>query len=601
MKGDIEAAEHVLTVLCPKYGVQPTKPMYEKMIVWYMTHQRPRRPVGRIWSAADKGVADEELIFTDELKMFTNELEAMTEENAESRSNSPDAIDPESEPPIPTPPAQTLEAQELITEEMELKSIKRSHELFRLMIESGYKPEVTLFDVFMRSYYHRGEFDRVFELYETMKREKVSPDLCIYTILVETAAIGLNNLPKAFDLIREMTNRGPGFEVNLHILTILMNAHLQQNDLDSAKRIFQQILDTPTMKPSLHTYGTFVHTLCRAGETEEAHQLVTHEIPKLLKHPANVVLYNTLLHGYGCLAGNLTAATKVFQELVDTDQEPVVTTYNILISAHARHGEYKGAMKWYQALLEAKHRPTLVTYNIMIHMHLKQDDPLAAQEMYQKMVDSGIVPDMATTAPIVGYFSQRGDWKNVVKVIESSRQVSESSEVAHYFGKERGRVRYSEIVPHNVVLEQMRRNGNLAGVLRRFLEITGRDKELQDIGTSYHNKEGPVEKHNIEPDFRTYDILVRALANMNDLDSARYWFDDAIQRNIVDTRLVNTLMAFYLKAGQCQKAKEVYGLIDECGLVPDPVSVTLLFKANSNEKEDDENDESSANSLGGGA
>ncbi|KAJ3042058.1 hypothetical protein HDU99_010055, partial [Rhizoclosmatium hyalinum] len=120
MKGDIEAAEHVLTVLCPKYGVQPTKPMYEKMIVWYMTHQRPRRPVGRIWSAADKGVADEELIFTDELKMFTNELEAMTEENAESSSNSPDAIDPESEPPIPTPPAQTLEAQELITEEMEL-------------------------------------------------------------------------------------------------------------------------------------------------------------------------------------------------------------------------------------------------------------------------------------------------------------------------------------------------------------------------------------------------------------------------------------------------------------------------------------------------
>ncbi|KAJ3029321.1 UNVERIFIED_CONTAM: hypothetical protein HDU68_012476 [Siphonaria sp. JEL0065] len=582
-RGNMEAAEDVLATFFPKCGIIPNARSYEKLIIGYLVLWRPRRPTSDGF--------EKELISS--LNGSGTETDVMDDTFLESNFpsepvSSDSSMSPNAESHASTSANTHLgytvaSTEEHRIEELELKGIKRSLELFQEMIKAGFMPDIRIFDVFMRSHYHRGEYSRVLELFETLKHEKMKADRRIFTVLIETLAVGMRDLHQAKLILEEMTTAG--FEVDIYISTILMNAYLQLGDTDNAKRIFSQILDSKTQTPTLHTYGTLVNILCRAGQTQEAHFLVTHEIPRLFSSPtnhitSNHILYNTLIHGYG-LKGDLQAAATVVEEMKNLGLKPLITTYNILLSSHVRHSDFKGAWNWYQRLLQQtpKLEPTLVTYNIMIHMHLKDQDPAGAQEMYRTLIQKGIVPDTATIAPMIEYYSQVGDWDKVVKIIESSRAVG-SFEGAQFTGKERGRVQYSEIVPHNIVLERMRRDGNTAGVLRRFLELTVPSTIESPSNVVTSSAQVTPSSAQVTPDVATFDILIRSLGSLRDLDAARFWFDDALRRKLFDVRLFNTIMSAYINNGLLEEAKEVYGMIEEYGLVPDPVSVTLLFKAN---------------------
>ncbi|KAI9352680.1 hypothetical protein BDR26DRAFT_849687 [Obelidium mucronatum] len=573
--GDMEAAEGILTKIFPKYGVKPNIHTYEKLIVGYLELWRPRRP-----TSEDIG----RNIFALPYSTLSGNMGSLTVEPVDTTINAPTSF---GDPSAFTSGnrsnnhdqagnsndtgASSNFTEEIRIEELELKGIMRSQELFQEIVKMGVSPNVAIFDVFMRSHYRRGDFDRVLELFETMKQEKIKPDRRIYTVVIETVAVGMRNLHHARFFLQEMTQAG--IEVDIYISTILMNAYLQIGDTDNAKRIFSQILESKTLTPTILTYGSLINTLCRSGQMKEAHFLVSHEIPRLFSIRANHVMYNTLIHGYG-MKGDLEAACVVLDEMAKLKMKPLITTFSILMSCHVQQKDYKGAWRWYQALLSSKKEPTLVTYNILINMHLKEGDPTSAQEIYQTMIGKGIIPDTATFAPMIEYYSQMGNWSAVVGVIESSRAVG-SLGGAKFSGKARGRVPYSETVPHNIILERMRRNGNMAGVLRRFLEITTPTQEDQR-GKSANNSK----KELVTPDSKTYDILIRALGSVRDFKAARFWLDDAIQKNIADTRVFNTMMMSYLNSGLLEEAKDVYGMIEECGLTPNAVSVTLLFKAN---------------------
>ncbi|KAJ3068626.1 hypothetical protein HDU98_008219 [Podochytrium sp. JEL0797] len=626
MRGNVEAADDVLRNQFAQCGVEPNRTSFEKLIVGHLTRWVPKRPVGpemvgervldpvvevdevreqqEFQKLAEVGGFETE---DTELRVLAGESDSDLDSAASLGEVNESELLPESAPLSSFPESDSSTTTNIASsivpqpetervEDLELKGIRRAVQLFNEMLESGFTPTVIIFDVFMRSHYRRGEHDRVLELFETMKREGVTPDRHIYTVLIETLAVGMKNMSAARRALTEMETT-LHLPADIHIHTIFMNGHLRLNDPESSKRIFAHLLANK-LTPSLHTYGTLIHTLCRAGETDEAHHLVTHEIPRLFDHPANHVMYNTLLHGYG-LKGDLEATRRVLNEMAGHNLPPLITTFNILLSSHVRHGDSKGAWNWYQAILASGLTPTLVTYNILIHMHLKDEDPLAAQEMYKNIVTAGLIPDTATIVPMVDYYTRRGEWDAVVGLIENHRAMG-TIEGAQFSGKGRGRVAYSGMVPQNVVLEHMRKDGNLAGVVRRFAELTNppppAPAPLDDdaaVGVDSQSVAGGEEPavsaaattaastDKLDPTVETYDILIRSLGALKDFDAARYWLDVAIRRNEVDTRLFNTMLTVYVNAFKVEEAKEVYAMIEANGLIPDPVSVTLLFKATS--------------------
>ncbi|KAI8840398.1 hypothetical protein BJ741DRAFT_597212 [Chytriomyces cf. hyalinus JEL632] len=623
LQGDIDGADRIFDVSFASGDLKPNFKIFERLIMAHLLRWKPVRPVDD-YDPNEVQILLPEFIGTtiqynseNHATAGSGGIEAVSNSESVSASKLDKLLetDDASSPASPTfatstataataTEATATEAADTLTqtssqslnevdsledtiEILESKAMRRAHQLFDLLIESGLNPSISVLDAIMRAHFNRGEFRAIINLFNLMKEKDIKPDIRIYTAVVEAYAIGLKDMVGAYECIRVMMETDH-FIPDIHMNTVMMNAHIQIGDLDTAKQIFDEVIKS-SVTPTIQTYGTLIHILCRAGQVDEAHEVVRTEIPRLLGAPGNHVMYNTLLQGYASQKGDFPSAIKILSEMKSLGLKPLVTTFNILISGHVRHHEFNGAQQWYNALLSAGLKPTLVTYNILINMYVKMKDPLAAQAVFDQIADDRLIPDTATIAPLIDYFSEMGDWEAVVRVIESSRKLSEV-EGATFHGKERGRVKYSPIVPHNIVMERMRRNGNLAGVLRRFLEITGANQP--SVGGGYDNTAGGggaevvVEdgsntvRYLVEPDVRSYDILIRSLGAMHDVDSARYWMEDALKRKVVDTRLFNTMMAVYVNASKMEEAKEMYARIAGYGVVPDAVSLTLLLKAN---------------------
>ncbi|KAJ3229417.1 hypothetical protein HDU81_005386 [Chytriomyces hyalinus] len=614
LQGDIDGADRIFDVSFASGDLKPNLKVFERLIMAHLMRWRPVRPVDD-YDPNEVQILLPEFIGTTiqyNSENFATAGNGVIESDSNSESLSASELEAESLPDVASPShtlasststvsttttaaaaadtpqnsSQSLndvDSMEDTIEILEAKAIRRVHQLFDLMVESGLNPSIVILDAIMRAHSHRGEYRAIIKLFNFMKEKDIEPDIRIYTAVVEAYAIGLKDMAGAYECIRVMMEKDH-FIPDIHMNTVMMNAHIQIGDLDTAKQIFDEVIKS-SVTPTIHTYGTLIHILCRAGQVDEAHEVVRTEIPRLLGAPGNHVMYNTLLQGYASQKGDFPSAMKILSEMKNLGLKPLVTTFNILISGHVRHHEFNGAQQWYNALLSAGLKPTLVTYNILINMYVKMKDPMAAQAVFDQIAEDRLIPDTATIAPLVDYFSEMGDWEAVVRVIESSRKLSEV-EGAMFHGKQRGRVKYSPIVPHNIVMERMRRNGNLAGVLRRFLEITGASQPA--LGNTGYDMEGSAkgavdgttERYLVEPDVRSYDILIRSLGAMHDVDSARYWMEDALKRKIVDTRLFNTMMAVYVNASKMEEAKEMYARIAGYGVVPDAVSLTLLLKAN---------------------
>ncbi|KAJ3235665.1 hypothetical protein HDU78_005074 [Chytriomyces hyalinus] len=624
LQGDVDGADRIFDVSFASGDLKPNLKIFERLIMAHLLRWKPVRPaddydpnevqillpefIGSTiqYNSENLGTAGNGVIESgsNSESLSTNELDKLLEVDDASSPASPTfASSPATATVATAATADTLtqtssqslnevDSLEDTIEILESKAIRRAHQLYDLLIESGLSPSISVLDAIMRAHFNRGEFRAIIKLFNLMKEKDIKPDIRIYTAVVEAYAIGLKDMSGAYECIRVMMEKDH-FIPDIHMNTVMMNAHIQIGDLDTAKQIFDEVIKS-SVKPTIQTYGTLIHILCRAGQVDEAHEVVRTEIPRLLGTPGNHVMYNTLLQGYASQKGDFPSAMKVLSEMKSLGLKPLVTTFNILISGHVRHHDFNGAQQWYNALLSAGIKPTLVTYNILINMYVKMKDPLAAQAVFDQIADDRLIPDTATIAPLVDYFSEMGDWEAVVRVIESSRKLSEV-EGATFHGKERGRVKYSPIVPHNIVMERMRRNGNLAGVLRRFLEITGAnqppiggggssseyDNTAAGGGAEVSAEDGSTAvQYLVEPDVRSYDILIRSLGAMHDVDSARYWMEDALKRKVVDTRLFNTMMAVYVNASKMEEAKEMYARIAGYGVVPDAVSLTLLLKAN---------------------
>ncbi|KAJ3383026.1 hypothetical protein HDU84_003896 [Entophlyctis sp. JEL0112] len=463
--------------------------------------------------------------------------------------------------------------------------------LLEKMIDSGFTPNLRIFDLFMRTFLLQGKYKRVFEMFKRMKDYDIKPDEIAYAIVLETLAVRQGDLDGAYQLLEEMNNSG--IEMDLNIRTILINAHLHANDDEGAKRRFSELIEfrnhnvssekTQSLSDLIFAYGSLVNVFCRSGDMDEAQYIVRHEIPRVFGCTGNSVVYNNLMQGF-CLNGDLTAAVAVFHEMRKLGIEPNITSYNILIGGHVRHENHQEALHWYQALIKNPVvKPNLVTYNIMINSHLKANDPASAEALHNRILEEGMLPDHGSIGPMVEYFSLKCDWPTVGRIIEHYREVSRVHG-AKFHGKERGRVQYSEISAHNIVLHRMRKHGTVSAVLKHFLEVSNPDSSVPDAEDSDAEDSEDASETTYAPDFRTYDILIRSLGAMKETKSARRWFEDAMRRKVADIRLFNTMMAVYLDCGMPKDAVRVFRLIEEYGLKPDMLSVTLMFKATKGKK-----------------
>lgn len=167
----------------------------------------------------------------------------------------------------------------------------------------------------------------------------------------------------------------------------------------------------------------------------------------------------------------MQGAEDMLQRLLSSKIDPNVMTYNSLINAHAKDGNWEGAEDVMRRLLERGIDPNVTTYNSIIKAYTKDGNSDGAEDVLHRMQEQCLKANVTTWSSVINAYATKGDW-----------QVSHPTGPLHSFTQ--SLLCLSKVSPLS--------DGRLQGaedVLRRMQE------------------------HRVEPNVTTYSSVINAYAN----------------------------------------------------------------------------------------
>eukprot|EP00375_Theileria_parva_P000752 XP_763422.1 hypothetical protein [Theileria parva strain Muguga] len=136
----------------------------------------------------------------------------------------------------------------------------------------------------------------------------------------------------------------------------MFDAYVNNNSVDSAMRLFEDMKERGKVKP-------------------------------------NTIMYTTLIKGYG-QNKQLDKAMRIFRLMQQDGVQPNTVTYNSVIDACARVGEMNSATRLLEEMLSSGIEPDLITFSTIIKGYCVQSDMDKSFQLLSVMYERGIMPDV---------------------------------------------------------------------------------------------------------------------------------------------------------------------------------------------------------------
>ncbi|RDX87603.1 Pentatricopeptide repeat-containing protein, chloroplastic, partial [Mucuna pruriens] len=160
------------------------------------------------------------------------------------------------------------------------------------------------------------------------------------------------------------------------LYTALIAAYCQNNLVDEAFSILDEMRNLPHCQPDIFTYSTLIEALVDALRFEMV-ELLYEEMVKRSIMP-NTLTQNIVLGGYG-KAGRFDQMEKIVSSMMDSNTcKPDVCTMNTVIRVFGEKGEIDMMEKWYEKFCSFGMQPQRSTFNILIAAY-------GNKRMYDKM------------------------------------------------------------------------------------------------------------------------------------------------------------------------------------------------------------------------
>jgi pentatricopeptide repeat domain-containing protein 1 len=114
----------------------------------------------------------------------------------------------------------------------------------------------------------------------------------------------------------------------------------------------------------------------------------------------DVITYNALISAYE-KGGQWERARAAFEEMVAAGVQPNIITYNALISAYEQGRQWERARAAFEEMVAAGVQPNVVTYSALISAYERGGQWERARATFEKMVAVGVQPDVQTYNPLL--------------------------------------------------------------------------------------------------------------------------------------------------------------------------------------------------------
>merc|ERR1719310_166102 len=153
----------------------------------------------------------------------------------------------------------------------------------------------------------------------------------------------------------------------------LIKAYGHANDIAGAWRCWKE-MRSRHVKPTCVTIGCMVEAVASSGDVDGAYELICQLLDDDgCRDQINAVIFGSVIKCYG-RTKRMERVWSVFQDMLDHQIQPSVSTFNAVIDACARSGRMDAVPKLRQDMAKWRIQPNLITYSTILKGYSQQGD-----------------------------------------------------------------------------------------------------------------------------------------------------------------------------------------------------------------------------------
>jgi pentatricopeptide repeat protein len=184
--------------------------------------------------------------------------------------------------------------------------------------------------------------------------------------------------------------------------------------------------DDASVRPDLTTFQLMVRACERNGDYRRAFHIYS-QMRELFGVYPDVPLYNTLI-GYCAPLRDETTASYIVEEMKDYSVEPDVHTYNSLMNVFA-DAPYELILQTFEDMVKRKLKPNRRTFNTLMKACQKIGDYDRAFQFFEELKREGLAPDVSTYNILIVACRDRLDYVVGTGKFQHVRRSKEQREV----------------------------------------------------------------------------------------------------------------------------------------------------------------------------
>ncbi|KAK0589629.1 hypothetical protein LWI29_016541 [Acer saccharum] len=262
--------------------------------------------------------------------------------------------------------------------------------------------------------------ENAMDVFVQSKKFGLKPNIKSCNFLLELL-VGANRLNSVRCFFEELKNSGPSPDVYTYniMLNFYFKGHLGRDvDILQATDLFED-MERYGVRPTVVTYGTCIHGLCRVGCVESALKFIRSLIHK--NQPVNTYCYNAVIRGF-CQKGEMHEALNVVEEMKNHGISANDYTSSILIDRFCKKGDIENGLRMIEEMELCNIKPSLVCYNSLLHCLCKSGQMDSALNLFRDLGASGYEYDMIAYSILINGYCMQGHLENALELINEMKE-----------------------------------------------------------------------------------------------------------------------------------------------------------------------------------
>lgn len=304
-----------------------------------------------------------------------------------------------------------------------------------------------------------------------------------------------------------------------HTFGSLIKAYGHAKDIDGVWRCWKE-MRSRHIKPTSITLGCMVEAVVSNGDTEGAYELI-HQMQddEQCRDALNSVIYCSVLKGF-TREKKIERVWAVYQEMTAKNIELSIVTYNTLIDACARCGRMEQVATVVEDMKKHHIKPNVITYSTMLKGHCQNGDIQMGFSILEQMrKDAKLRPDEIMYNSLLDGCAQNNLVNEGLRLLDEMQKegVQPSNFTLSILVKLMNRARRLD---HAFSLvEEITKKYNFRPNVHVYTNLVQACISNQQLGRGMSMLEQMI-RERVQPDNRTYTILIRSSLQKNQIEQA---------------------------------------------------------------------------------